>query len=81
MKAVLTKIYMRESQKLQYQSLPNMLELVRVGGNTASNFYVIHGTSGKKKNLLNKLMNYVAIPPNLPSLVYGREIKAVPKTS
>ena len=26
-------------------------------------------------------MNYVAVPPNLPSLVYGREIKAVPKTS
>ena len=26
-------------------------------------------------------MNYVAVPPNLPSLIYGREMEAVAKKS
>ena len=26
-------------------------------------------------------MNYVAVPPNIPSLVYGREMEAVAKKS
>ena len=60
------------------QSLSNVWRLRRVGRITASNFYdVIHCKSGKSKTLLNKLMNYVAVPPNLPSLVYGREMEAV----
>ena len=62
------------------QSLSNVWRLHRVGRITASNFYdVIHCKSGKSKTLLNKLMNYVAVPPNLPSLVYGREMEVVPK--
>ena len=62
------------------QSLSNVWRLHRVGRITASNFYdVIHCKSGKSKTLLNKLMNYVAVPPNLPSLVYGREMEAVAK--
>ena len=62
------------------QSLSNVWRLHRVGRITASNFYdVIHCKSGKSKTLLNKLMNYVGVPPNLPSLVYGREIEAVAK--
>ena len=60
------------------QSLSNVWRLRRVGRITASNFYdVIHCKSGKSKTLLNKLMNYAAVPPNLPSLVYGREMEAV----
>ena len=41
-------LYERITEITISKSLPNMLELVRVGGNTAPNFYVIHGTSGKK---------------------------------
>ena len=64
------------------QSLSNVWRLHRVGRITASNFYdVIHCKSGKSKTLLNKLMNYVAVPPNLPSIVYGREMEAVAKKS
>ena len=62
------------------QSLSNVWRLHRVGRITAFYFYdVIHCKSGKSKTLLNKLMNYVAVPPNLPSLVYGREMEVVPK--
>ena len=62
------------------QSPSNVWRLYRVGTITASNFYdVIHYRCGRSKNLLNKLMNYVAVPLNLASLVYGREIEAVAK--
>ena len=64
------------------QSLSNVWILHRVNRITASNFYdVIHWKYGKSKTLLNKLMNYVAVPPNLASLVYGKEMKAVAKKS
>ena len=57
-----------------------MWRLHRIGRITASNFYdVIHCRSGKSKALLKKLMNYVAVPPNLPSLVYRRGMEAVAK--
>ena len=62
------------------QSLSNVWRLHPVGRITASNFYdVIHCKSCKSKTLLNKLMNYVAVRPNLPRLVDGREMEAVAK--
>ena len=73
-------LYDRLTEITISQSLSNVWRLHRVGRITASNFYdVIHCKSGKSKTLLNKLMNYVAVPPNLPSLVYGREMEAVAK--
>ena len=63
-------------------TLSNVWRLHRVGRITASNFYdVIHCKFGESKTLLNKLMNYVAVPPNLLSLVYGSEMEAVAKKS
>ena len=57
-----------------------MWRLQRIGRITASNFYdVIHCKSGKSKALLKELMNYVAVPPNSPSLVYRRGMQAVAK--
>ena len=71
-------LYDRTTEITISKSLSNVWRLHRVGRITASNFYdVIHCKSGKI--LLNKLMNYVAIPPNLPSLVYGREMEPVAK--
>ena len=59
-----------------------MWRLHRIGRITPSNFYdVIPCKSGKSKTLLNKLINYVAAPPNLPSLIYGREMEAAAKKS
>ena len=75
-------LYDRITEFVISQSLSNVWRLHRVGKITASNFYdVIHCKSGKSKTLLNKLMNHVAVPPNLPSLVYGRKMAAVANKS
>ena len=66
---------MTQSQKLQYYrvTISNVWRLNRLGRISASNYYDV--ILGKSKTLLSKLINYVALPPNLPSLVYGREMK------
>ena len=74
-KAVSTKIYMTQSQKLQYYrvTISNVWRLHRLGRISASNYYDV--IPGKSKTLLSKFINYVALTPNLSSLVYGREMK------
>ena len=75
-------VYNRIREITISQSLSNVWRLHRVGRVTASNFYdVIHCKSGKSKTLLNKLMNHVAVPPNLPRLVYGRKTAALANKS
>ena len=73
-------LYDRITEIAISQSLSNVWRQHRVGRITASNFCdVIHCKSGKSKILLSKLIDYVAVPPNLPNLVYGREMEAVAK--
>ena len=75
-------LYDRITEITKSQSLSNVWKLHRIGRITASNFYdVIRCKSGKSKILLNKLMNCVVVPPNLPSPVYGREMEVVAKKS
>ena len=58
------------------------VETHQIGRITPWNFCdVIHCKSGKSKVSLKKLMNYVAVPLNSPSLVYGREVETAAKKS
>ena len=73
-------LYDRITEITISQSLSNVWRQHRVGRITASNFCdVIHCKSGKSKTLLSKLIDYVTVPPNLPNLVYGREVEAAAK--
>ena len=66
---------MTQSQKLQYYrvTISNVWRLNQLGRISGSNYYDV--IPGKSKTLLSKLINYVALTPNLSSLVYGREMK------